>query len=101
MLEPEATIASGERSTPFRRSSAAWLQEKKLSQGFWVIFSAAFFFDFGILIYFFMFNLYLLDLHFNDRSIGLVNGAMMLGSVAGTLPAGLLTMQGPLENESE
>jgi MFS family permease len=91
MLESEVAIASGEKGTPFWRSPAAWLQEKKLSQGFWVVFTAAFFFDFGILIYFFMFNLYLLDLHFNDRSIGLVNGAMMLGSVAGTLPAGLLT----------
>ena len=61
-----------------------------MSHGFWVVFAAAFFFDFGILIYVFIFNLYLLDLHFNDRSIGLVNGAAILGSVAGTLPAGLL-----------
>jgi MFS family permease len=66
------------------------MREKKLTQGFWTVFAAAFFFDFGMLIYVFIFNLYLLDLHFNDRSIGLVNGASMLGSVAGTLPAGLL-----------
>jgi MFS family permease len=38
-----------------------------------------------------MFNLYLLELHFNDRSIGLVNSAAMLGTVVGTLPAGILT----------
>src|SRR5580704_3236652 len=78
------------KASRFWRSPVDWLRQKKLSQGFWVVFAAAFFFDFGILIYVFMFNLYLLDLHFNDRSIGLVNGAAILGSVAGTLPAGLL-----------
>jgi MFS family permease len=90
MLEPEATITIGEKGTSFWRSPAAWLREKKLSQGFWVLFTASIFFDFGLLIFAFMFNLYLLDLHFNDRSIGLVGGAAILGSVVGTLPAGLL-----------
>jgi len=90
LLRSEAAIASGEKATPFWRSPAAWLQERKLSQGFWVVFTAAFFFDFGISIYVFIFNLYLLDLHFNDRLIGLVGGATILGSVAGTLPAGLI-----------
>jgi MFS family permease len=90
LLDPNAVPSSGGKGTPFWKSPAAWLREKELSQGFWVVFTAAFFFDFGMLIYVFMFNLYLLDLRFNDRSIGLVNGAMMLGSVAGTLPAGLL-----------
>lgn len=70
---------------------AAWLINKKLSRDFWIVFTAAFFFDFGISIFVFMFNLYLLDLHFNDRSIGLVNSAALLGTVLGTLPAGLLT----------
>ena len=69
-------------------SPAAWLQEKKLSRGFWIFFSVAFFFDFGFAVYFFLFNLYLVDLHFNERAIGLVGGAFTLGSVAGTLPAG-------------
>jgi len=41
-------------------------------------------------VYFFLFNLYLLDLHFNERTIGLVGGALTFGSVIGTLrPAGL------------
>jgi MFS family permease len=73
------------------RSSIEWLLEKKLSPSFWIIFAAAFCFDFGISIFVFIFNLYLLDLHFTDRSIGLINGVAMLGSVVGTLPAGLLT----------
>jgi MFS family permease len=87
-VKPEASSGGG----PFVwKSPAAWLLNKKLSQDFWIVFTAAFFFDFGISIFVFMFNLYLLDLRFNDRSIGLVNSAMMLGSVVGTLPAGLLT----------
>lgn len=89
-LEPEAVMAYGEKDTAFWRSPVAWLQEKKLEQEFWVVFAAAFFFDFGFSIYAFMFNLYLLDLRFNDRAIGLVGGASVLGSVAGTLPAGWL-----------
>jgi MFS family permease len=90
MLESEAAIVSAEKGNPFWRSPAAWLEDKKLSRGFWLLFTASFFFDFGLLIFVFMFNLYLLDLHFNDRSIGLVGGATLLGSVVGTLPAGLL-----------
>ena len=75
----------------FRMNPSAWLIDKKLNRDFWAVFSAAFFFDFGISIFVFMFNLYLLDLHFNDRAIGLVNGAAQLGTVLGTLPAGVLT----------
>jgi MFS family permease len=66
----------------------AWLRSKGLERNFWRFFIAAFFFDLGFAVYFFLFNLYLLDLHFNERSIGLIGGALTLGAVAGTLPAG-------------
>ena len=49
-----------------------WLLKQKLSRGFWIFFTVAFFFDFGFAVYFFLFNLYLLDFHFNERVIGLV-----------------------------
>jgi MFS family permease len=68
----------------------SWMKKRNLSRGFWIFFTAAFFFDFGFSVYFFLFNLYLLDLHFNDRAIGLISGAVTLGTVAGTLPAGFL-----------
>ncbi len=64
--------------------------EKNLSRPFWVFFTAAFFFDAGFSVYYFLFNLYLLDFGFKERAIGLVGGASTLGSVLGTLPAGLL-----------
>ncbi|QHN03572.1 MFS transporter [Granulicella sp. WH15] len=87
LLLPQAGDRKG---TPFWKSPAAWLREKKLGRGFWIFFTAAFFFDFGFSVYVFLFNLYLLDFHFNERSMGLIGGAATLGSVVGTLPAGVL-----------
>ena len=81
----ERAAANGSWSGPRR-----WLRDKNLSREFWIFFTAAFFFDFGFAVYFFLFNLYLLDLHFNERSIGFVTSALTLGSLVGTLPAGLL-----------
>ena len=68
----------------------AWLREKNFSGGYWTFFNAAFFYDTGFALYWFLFNLYLLDFHFNERAIGLINGALTLGLLAGTLPAGAL-----------
>jgi MFS family permease len=67
-----------------------WLAENNFSRDFWTYFCAVFFFDAGFCIYFFLFNLYLLDLHFNEQAMGLIGGATTLGSVLSTLPAGLL-----------
>jgi predicted MFS family arabinose efflux permease len=67
-----------------------WFRQKNLSRGYWIFFSAAFFFDAGFSVYFFLFNLYLLDCHFNERAMGWIGGAMTLGSLIGTLPAGVL-----------
>jgi predicted MFS family arabinose efflux permease len=79
------------KAASLRRSPRAWIREKNLSRGYWIFFCAAFFFDAGFSIYFFLFNLFLFDRRFNDRSIGWIGGAFTLGSVVGTLPAGVLT----------
>ncbi|AXC11255.1 permease [Acidisarcina polymorpha] len=96
LLEPiPATVAA----SSFWRSPSAWLRQRNLSRSFWIFFAAAFFFDAGFSVYFFLFNLYLLDFHFNERAIGLIGGAMTLGSVVGTLPAGMFAHKygiGPL-----
>jgi predicted MFS family arabinose efflux permease len=52
-----------------------------------VFFTAAFFYDAGFAVYFFLFNLYLFDCGFSDRTIGWIGGAMTFGSLVGTLPA--------------
>ena len=74
----------------FWRNPTQWFREKNLGRGFWIFFVAAFFFDAGFSVYFFLFNLYLLDFHFNEKAIGLVNGALTLGALVGTLPVGAL-----------
>jgi MFS family permease len=89
-LEPAPDAAT---AASFWRHPAAWLREKNLSRGYWVFFSAAFFFDAGFAIYFFLFNLYLLDYRFNERAMGWIGGAMTLGSLVGTLPAGALAQK--------
>ena len=90
LLHSEAVEVSDGKSSSIWRNPAAWLREQNLGRGFWIFFTAAFFFDFGFAVYAFLFNLYLLDLHFNERSMGLIGGAATLGSVVGTLPAGFL-----------
>ncbi len=96
MIEPVVEPASDpvlaapgqRRELSFWRDPLPWLKERNFSRGYWLFFSAAFFYDAGYSVYFFLFNLYLLDHGFNDRAIGLIGGALTLGSVAGTLPAG-------------
>ncbi|MGH9586089.1 MAG: MFS transporter, partial [Acidobacteriaceae bacterium] len=62
-----------------------------LGRGFWLFFTAALFWDAGFGVYFFLFNLYLLDFHLNERTIGLVNGALSFGLIVGMLPVVILT----------
>lgn len=67
-----------------------WVNRNQLSRGFWIYFLATFFFDAGFCIYFFLFNLYLLDLHSNERFIGLVSGVSTVGTMLVMFPAGML-----------
>jgi MFS family permease len=85
-----AAAADTAKSVSFWNSPSAWLREKNLGRGYWIFFFAAFFYDAGLSIYFFLFNLYLLDRGFNERAMGWIGGAMTLGSLVGTLPAGSL-----------
>jgi MFS family permease len=79
------------RRLSWRKDPVAWLREKGFSRGYWIFFSAAFFFDAGFAVYVFLFNLFLLDCRYNERTMGWIGGAMALGTVLGTLPAGALT----------
>lgn len=57
---------------------------------FWVYFFAAIFFNLGFSIFFFLFNLYLLELGVKENFLGLVGSMMAVGNLCGTLPAGVL-----------
>ncbi|MBV9771545.1 MAG: MFS transporter [Bryobacterales bacterium] len=76
--------------TPTLASGAMWAWERlALGAQFWSFFAASAFFDFGLFIFFLLFNLYLLKLGYNESFLGLVSGCMLAGSVAGSLPAGV------------
>ena len=64
---------------------------KKFDTGFWVFFTAALLFDFGFGLYFFLFNLFLANLHFRENALGLVTGALTMGNVAGSIPISMLS----------
>ncbi|RXH54204.1 MFS transporter [Granulicella sibirica] len=88
---PNALSQPADTSTSAHlRGPLAWLRSQALAKEYWIFFCVALFFDAGFAIYFFLFNLFLLDAHTTERAIGLINGAFTLGSTLATLPAGAL-----------
>lgn len=63
---------------------------RNLGAPFWRFFLVALFFDIGFGLYFFLINLYLEQLQLNEKSIGMVAGALTAGTIAATIPTGLL-----------
>jgi predicted MFS family arabinose efflux permease len=66
------------------------LSTKGLSPQFWTFLAASFCFDLGMAIFFFLYNLYLLDCGFKEEFLGAMTSAMGVGSIACTIPAGIL-----------
>ncbi len=91
-LLADSTASTAPESKPgsFWRNPSAWIRDASLSRQYWIFFTAAFFLDAGFLVYVFLFNLYLLDCRMNEQVMGWVGGAMTLGSMLGTLPAGAI-----------
>lgn len=75
----------------FWRNPVEWITEYKLSREFWTYFLAILFFDAGYGVFFFLFNLYLLDLGFSEKLMGWVGGATTIGSVIVMMPVGFLS----------
>lgn len=66
----------------------------KMPQGqFWLFFTTAIFFNLGFSIFFFLFNLYLLDLGRTERTLGLIGSFMAVGSILGTIPVGIFAQR--------
>src|SRR5580692_8342129 len=55
-----------------RSAVAPWVRGYRLSREYWLFFTAALFWDAGFGLYLFLFNLYLIDFHLNERAIGLI-----------------------------
>jgi MFS family permease len=60
---------------------------RRFSSNYWTFFLSAFCMDLGFGLFVFLFNLYLTDLHFDERIIGRILACFTLGNVAGTVPA--------------
>jgi MFS family permease len=75
-------------AAPLRRYQQ-WLAKMPHGQ-FWFYFVAATFFGFGLSVYYFLFNIYLLGFGLTERSLGLIGSLMAVGSICGTIPAGVL-----------
>ena len=58
-----------------------------LGAQYWRFFFAEAFFDFGMFVFFFLYNLYLLQLGFHEDFLGVVTGVMTAGNIAGSLLA--------------
>jgi len=100
-VEPPASLAAKPA-----RGRRTWLPEfaivpwssKRFSAGFWIFFTAALLWDFGIGLYFFLFNLFLANHHYQENTLGLVTGALTLGNLAGSIPMSMLARRIGLRN---
>jgi len=73
---------------PTARSAMRWFWSGTgLGSQYWQFFFAEAFFDFGMFVFFFLYNLYLLQLGFREDVLGLMSGTMTAGAVAGSLLA--------------
>ncbi|HLJ49610.1 MAG TPA: MFS transporter [Bryobacteraceae bacterium] len=68
-----------------------WLRSRGLNPAFFRYLGAASLFNFGLSIFFLLYNLYLLRRGFREDLLGYITGAMTGGSIVGTVPAGFLT----------
>jgi MFS family permease len=59
--------------------------QTRLGTEFWRFYSAFFLFNFGLFIFFLLYNLYLLQLGLREDFLGLIAGTMTGGSIAGSL----------------
>jgi MFS family permease len=67
-----------------------WLGRFDEDGQFQLFFLASACFNFGLFIFFLLFNLYLLKLGFDESFLGWLRGAMLAGSVVGSWPAGIV-----------
>lgn len=91
MMHPHIS-AQARRIPSLKMRYRLWLAKVPRGQ-FWLFFTAAILFNFGFSIFFFLFNLYLLDLGRTERMLGLISSLMAVGSILGTIPVGILAQR--------
>ena len=80
------------------RGAAIWWSTKGFDLRFLAFLAMWTSVNLGIYIFFFLYNLYLLDRGLRENVLGWMAGAMSLGSVVGTIPAGLLARRAGIRN---
>ena len=73
-----------------RGGICCWLSQKKMSAPFWKFFAASCCWSLGFSIFFFLFNLFLMNHGFSEKLVGGLTGAMAAGGMIATLPTGRL-----------
>jgi predicted MFS family arabinose efflux permease len=64
-----------------------------LGKQYWIFFAASSFFDIGMFIFFFLYNLFLLDYGYTERFLGQVTSANAVGGIAGAIAGGILAQR--------
>lgn len=67
-----------------------WRNERVPDSEFWALAVATLLFNFGLSVFFFLYNLFMLDLGYREKSLGVLASALAVGSVAGTIPMGIV-----------
>jgi predicted MFS family arabinose efflux permease len=75
------------------RGVRLWWSNKELGKDFLTFLAVSFLFNFGMYIFFFLYNLYLVDRGYRENVLGMITSAVTVGSVAGTVPAGILAQR--------
>ncbi|HEV2401155.1 MAG TPA: MFS transporter [Candidatus Sulfotelmatobacter sp.] len=70
--------------------SPAVFSSFKFGVQFWKFLIASLFFDLGMFVFAFLYNLYLLDRGMTEKTMGWIAAAMSLGTMLATFPAGVL-----------
>jgi predicted MFS family arabinose efflux permease len=83
-------LSNSIRRIDVSRSLPEWWKKSRPRGEFWVLAVATFFFNLGMSIFMFLYNLFMLDLGFREQSLGLLASAMALGSMAGTVPMAIV-----------
>jgi MFS family permease len=67
-----------------------WGRANGLGRQFWVFLATAVTFNFGLFIFFLLYNLHLFDLGYREDFLGVVGSSATIGSIAGTIPAAFM-----------
>jgi len=84
--------------SPWSLRLSRFLPIASFDRQFWNFFLASVFFDLGMFVFAFLYNLYLLDRGLTEKTMGWIAGALSLGTMLATIPAGRFARKIGLKN---